>query len=269
MVSRCVSVKGKGPGHVDPRRARAYYQAMNETTNTSPVEQPDSGTRRGPAWVRPLVLAAVLAAVIVLARVLGLGDRLGAAREWIRALGPWGGVVFILLFAAGTVAAIPGSALTIAAGALFGSVWGFVVVNIGATLGAALAFLVSRYFARDAVARWVSGSERFRRLDRLTEEHGSIIVAITRLVPLFPFNLLNYGFGLTRVSFGTYLLWTWLCIIPGDFLYIAGADAVTQGITGGRVPWALLGALALAALLLTVLVRAARRRLGGQGKEQP
>ena len=214
---------------------------------------------------RPVALIVALVAVLVLARVLGLGDRLGALRDWIAALGAWGPVVFVFLYAGAVVAALPGSALTLAAGALFGSVKGVIVVSIASTLGASLSFLVGRYFAREAVANWLSTKEKFRRLDQLTEEHGAIIVALTRLVPIFPFNLLNYGFGLTRVRFWTYVFWSWLCMLPGTVLYVIGADAFTKGIAEGHVPWPLVGTLVAAAVILTLLVRHARRKL--QAKE--
>ena len=84
-------------------------------------------------------------------------------------------------------------------------------------------------------------------------------------MPIFPFNLLNYGFGLTRVRFWTYVFWSWLCMLPGTVLYVVGADAFTKGIAEGRVPWALVGTLVAAAVILTLLVRHARRKL--QAKE--
>jgi uncharacterized membrane protein YdjX (TVP38/TMEM64 family) len=214
-------------------------------------------------WWRPVALLVVLVTAIVLARMFGLGERLGDLRDWIRGLGAWGPVVFVPLYAVAVVAALPGSALTVAAGALFGSVLGVVVVINAATLGASLAFLISRYFARDAIARWLASNEKFRRLDQLTEEHGAIIVALTRLVPIFPFNLLNYGFGLTRVPFWTYVFWSWLCMLPGTILYVVGADALTQGLARGEVPWALIGALVAVGVVLTLLVRYARQRLQG------
>ena len=108
-----------------------------------------------------------------------------------------------------------------------------------------------------------------RQLDALTERHGAIIVAITRLVPIFPFNLLNYGFGLTRVPFWTYLFWSWLCMIPGTVLYVVGADAFTRGLAEGRVSWALIGALAVALLVLVLLVRYARRVLAEREAAAP
>lgn len=213
------------------------------------------------AWVRPVILVVALIAALVLAKTLGLGNRLGELRGWIDSLGAWGPVVFVFLYAAAAVAALPGSALTIAAGALFGSVVGVIVVTFGATLGASLAFLVSRYFARDSVSRWLAKSDKFRKLDEMTGKHGAIMVAITRLVPIFPFSLLNYGFGLTRVKFWTYVLWSGLCMLPGTILYVVGADAFTKGLEKGEVPWPLVGALLGAAAILTLLVRYARRIL--------
>lgn len=216
-------------------------------------------------WWRPVLLIVVIMAIFVLAKVFGFADRLGMLRDWIESLGAWGGVVFVFLYVVAVVAALPGSALTVAAGALFGSLLGVILVSIAATLGAALAFLIARYFARDAIARWLSTKEKFRRLDQLTEDQGAIIVALTRLVPIFPFNLLNYGFGLTRIPFWTYVFWSWLCMIPGTVLYVVGADAVTSGIAQGGVPWMLIGVLIGAGIILTFLVRSARRRL--QDKE--
>jgi uncharacterized membrane protein YdjX (TVP38/TMEM64 family) len=216
-------------------------------------------------WWRPVVLIAALIVIFILARIFGIGERLGELRTWITTLGGWGPVVFLLLYIAAVVAAIPGAAITVAAGALFGSIVGVILVSIGSTIGAGLCFLIARFFARGAVTRWTSSNEKFQKLDRLTEEHGAIIVAITRLVPLFPFNLLNYGFGLTKVPFYTYLLWSWICMLPGTALYVVGADAFAKGLSEGRVPWGLIGAVTVVAILLGVLVNQARKKL--QDKE--
>ncbi|MHC4713235.1 MAG: TVP38/TMEM64 family protein [Planctomycetota bacterium] len=212
---------------------------------------------------KPVVLLAAVIAVIVLARMLGLGGKLAALRSWMESAGRWGPVVFIVLYVAATVAALPGSVLTVAAGALFGSVLGVILVSAASTLGASLAFLVARHFARASVDQWLGASDRFRRLDALTEEHGYMIVAITRLVPIFPFNFLNYAFGLTRVKFTTYVFWSWLCMLPGTIVYVAGTDAVTTAIAERRVPWVLVAAVAAVIVILTLLVRQARRRLAG------
>lgn len=233
----------------------------SDTNKRKDAENIPGKKSRGQGLWRPIVLIAAIVVILIVAKTFGLGERLGALRDWIQALGPWGPVVFVFLYAVAVVAALPGSALTVAAGALFGSVLGVIVVSIASTLGASLSFLVGRYFARDAVAGWLSDKEKFRRLDQLTEEHGAIMVALTRLVPIFPFNLLNYGFGLTRVPFWTYVLWSWLCMLPGTVLYVVGADVVTKAVVQGKVPWALVGALVGAGVILAILVRQARRKL--------
>ncbi len=231
----------------------------NETPSPNQLTSGASPKQR--TWWRPLLLVAALATVLILARVFGLGDKLGALRDWLQGLGPWGPLVFVIIYSVAAVAAVPGSALTIAAGALFGSVLGVVLVSLGSTIGASLAFLVSRYFARDTVVTWLGTNEKFQRLDRLTAEHGAIIVALTRLVPIFPFNLLNYGFGLTRVSFWIYVFWSWLCMLPATVLYVVGADAIAKALSRGEIPWALVAVLTGVAVILTLLVKIARSKL--------
>jgi uncharacterized membrane protein YdjX (TVP38/TMEM64 family) len=245
-------------------------EASTGKTDSSPEpgsqDQPDKQKAPGGQWWRPVLLLGVVITILILAKFLGLTDRLGDLRDWIRSLGAPGALVFILIYVVAVVAAVPAAPISVAAAALFGSVWGVIVINIAATLGAGLAFLVGRYFARQAVVNWLGRNEKFRRLDELTEEHGAIIVALTRLVPVFPFNLLNYAFGLTRVPFWTYVFWTWLCIIPGTVLYVVGADAVLQGVAQGKVPWPLVLAFVVALVFLTILVRFAKRLL--QAREQ-
>ena len=226
-----------------------------QETNTSNAK----GKMQG-LW-RPIMLIAVIIIVLILARVFGLGKYLGNLQDWIKDLGFWGPVVFVIIYVGAVVVGIPGSAITIAAGALFGSVFGVILVSISSTLGASLAFLVARYFARDAIARRLSTQEKFSRLDQLTEKHGAIIVAITRLIPIFPFNLLNYGFGLTRVHFWTYVFWSWLCMLPGTVLYVVGTDAITSGISQGKIPWVLIGVVVGVGIMLVIITRYARRQL--------
>ncbi|MEW6338549.1 MAG: TVP38/TMEM64 family protein [Acidobacteriota bacterium] len=233
------------------------------TRRTKPASEAAAGasrTARRP-WLKPLLLGVAIVALLAAMRALGLGDRLGEVRAWILGLGAWGPAVFVSLYAIAVVAAIPGSLLTIAAGAMFGSALGVGLVSLGSTLGAALAFAVARWFARESVSQWLAGNAAFARLDRMTDEHGAIVVAITRLIPIFPFTLLNYGFGLTRVPFRTYVLWSWLCMLPGTILYVVGADAVVKGLAEGRVPWPLIGVVAGMAITLTFIVRRARRAL--------
>jgi uncharacterized membrane protein YdjX (TVP38/TMEM64 family) len=214
---------------------------------------------------RPILLIASIIAIFILAIVLGAGEKLGALREWIQSLGALGPAVFVGLYVLGVVAGIPGSALTVAAGGLFGSLLGVILVSLASTIGASFSFLIARYFARDAIANWLSKKEKFKKLDVMAVEHGAMVVAATRLIPIFPFNLLNYGFGLTKIPFRTYVFWSWLCMLPGTVLYVVGVDAVTQLIIQKKVPWILFGVVAGVGVLLVVLVKFARSKIKEKG----
>ena len=211
--------------------------------------------------IKPILLLAAVVVIIIISAKLGVGEKLGALQDWIRSLGVLGPLVFTAVYAGATVAALPGSALSILAGAIFGPVLGVIIVIFAATLGASLAFLVSRYFARSSIEKWLEGNEKFRKLDDLTAKHGDIMVAITRLVPIFPFNLLNYGFGLTRVRFRTYVVWSFVCMLPGTILYVVGSAAVAEAVREGKVPWTLVVVVALILGIIAVLGRQAMKRL--------
>lgn len=212
-------------------------------------------------WLKLLVALVTITALIILARWFGLYQQLNDFNEWVKSQGMLGPIIFIGVYALYTVLALPGSALTIMAGAIFGSFIGVSTVIIGATLGASLCFLISRYFARDWIAGMLAKNEKFKKLDSMTEKNGAIIVAITRLVPLFPFNLLNYGFGLTKISFSTYVLWSFVCMLPGTILYVVGTDAITTTLREGTIPWTLIVVVVLVVGILAVVVRKAKSKL--------
>lgn len=212
-------------------------------------------------------MIAVVLLLIWISFRFDLGERLGEVRHWIDAQGSAAPAIFVAIYVVATIFAVPAVALTVSAGALFGTFWGVVLVSIASTTGAALAFLIGRYLARDKVARWAQGHERFQRLDRMTERHGWIVVLLTRLVPLFPFNLLNYGFGLTRVRFGTYVLWSWIGMLPATVVYVAGADAIA-GSLDGEIDWVPVLLLLVAVVGLYFLVRKARRVLAEKDNDE-
>ena len=228
-----------------------------------------AGARGKDIWKLAL-FAAVVLSLIVLARVFGLGERLQELREWIAGMGTRGMAVYVGLYIVAVVAAVPGLPISIAGAAIFGALKGVILVSIGSTLGASAAFLISRYLARDAISRWLSRNEKFQRLDRLTEQHGAIIVAITRLVPLFPFNLLNYGYGLTRIPFWTYAFWSWLCMLPGTIVYLVGTDALVTAAATGTVPWLIVGGfvVALAGVILAVRIASGKLKEKEKNTEQ-
>ena len=198
---------------------------------------------------RALALVALVVAIMVLSKLFHLGDRLSLARDWISSLGNAAPYAFIGLYILATILALPGSAITVGAGAIFGSFWGVVYVSVASTVGATLAFLIARYLARESVSHWLEGNPKFQRLDELTRKKGGVIVALTRLIPLFPFNLLNYGFGLTHVKFSTYVLCSWLCMLPGTVLYVVGGDVIYEALITKSVPW-LLVAIVVGILIL-------------------
>jgi uncharacterized membrane protein YdjX (TVP38/TMEM64 family) len=187
-------------------------------------------------------------------------NRLDAAMliAWVDAAGPAGPLILIAIYAAATVLFLPGSPITLAGGALFGPIWGALFCLTGATLGAALAFLIARYLAGDWVQSHTKGL--LERLVRGVEAEGWRFVAFVRLVPLFPFNLVNYAFGLTRISFLSYLLATLVFMVPGALAYswlgFAGRQAITGGeglIRDGLIALALLATVAFLPRLLSRL----------------
>jgi uncharacterized membrane protein YdjX (TVP38/TMEM64 family) len=167
------------------------------------------------------------------------------------------------------VAFVPGSILTLAAGAIFGLVWGAIYVFVAATLGASLAFLVSRHLARAAIEKKIAGNARFAAIDRAVGAQGRKLVFLLRLSPIFPFNLLNYALGLTKVSFTDYAVAS-VGMIPGTILYVyygklagdvaalAGGAAVQKG--AGYYAVLVLGLLATV-VVTTLVTRTAQKAL--------
>lgn len=185
-----------------------------------------------------------------------------AMQQWVDGFGMAGPLVFMLLYAVGTVLFFPGSLLTLAGGALFGPVLGTFYNLTGATLGATLAFLVARYLAADWAERHSGG--RLGRLKRGVEDEGWRFVAFVRLVPLFPFNALNYALGLTRIRLWHYVLTSYVCMLPGALAYTYLGYAGREAMAGGE---GLIqkGLLALALLAVAMFLP----RLIGRLRQKP
>jgi uncharacterized membrane protein YdjX (TVP38/TMEM64 family) len=172
-----------------------------------------------------------LALVSVIGLAVAWRDRfdVAALQTWVESAGSAAPLVFIALYAAATVLFLPGSVITLAAGVLFGPVWGTLWSLTGATLGAALAFLIARYLGGDWIAR--RAGPRLSRLNEGVAAEGWRFIAFVRLVPLFPFNLLNYALGLTRIAFLPYVLASALFMLPGalafTWLGYAGREALS------------------------------------------
>ena len=198
-------------------------------------------------------------------------DLLKQALNWVGQLGPSGPIFFIGIYVVATVLFIPGSVLTLGAGAVFGVLWGSIYVSLAATLGATCAFLVGRYLARDAIARRIAGNERFAAIDRAVASEGWKIVGLTRLSPVFPFTLLNYAFGITRVKLGHYILASWIGMMPGTVMYVY-LGSLAKAASGERTrttgEWLLYAIGLLATVAVTVFVtRIAKKALAKQISE--
>lgn len=233
----------------------------------TPIEAGAAVRRRQIPLARIGIVLAALGALVVVGREAG--DQVPRFAHWVGSLGPWGPLAFAAGYALAVVAFVPGSLLTLAAGALFGLVKGTAVVLAGATLGSTAAFLLSRTVARDAVARRVEGDPRFAAIDRAIGTQGRRIVFLLRLSPVFPFTLLNYVLGLTRVRLIDYVAAS-VGMLPGTLLYVysgmvAGELATLAGSAGvqrGAPYWAVVGVGFAATAVATVFVtRIARRAL--------
>jgi len=208
-----------------------------------------------------VLLAVIGLAILAVVYRSNLESGFEALLDWARTLGPWGAAVVGVAYIPVCLLMLPGSPLTLGAGFLFGLAWGTAAVSLGSTIGACCAFLVGRFLARDWVAARLEGFPRFRAIDRAVGEHGFKIVVLTRLSPAFPFNVLNYAYGLTDVSFRNYAIGSWLGMLPGTLMYVYFGSAAksladilagkAQFGDGGRV---LFFVGLVATLVVTVLV---------------
>jgi uncharacterized membrane protein YdjX (TVP38/TMEM64 family) len=209
---------------------------------------------------RIIVLFVVAAIVIGAMIVLDIDTYLRATLDWIRDRGAIGVAVYCVVYVAATVLFVPGSILTLGAGLIYGVFLGTVYVSLASTAGGTAAFLVGRYLARDWVASKIADSERFTRIDKAVGREGWKIVGLTRLSPVFPFNLLNYAYGLTRVSLRDYFLASWIGMLPGTVMYVyIGSLAGSLATIGGEhtrttAEWILYGLGLVATIVVTVFV---------------
>ncbi len=238
---------------------------MNPHRDTVAVTDSESAPAKAGIRWKWLLFITVAVAFIVAAKFLNVQDLLKQALDRVGRLGPWGAVIFIAIYVVATVLFVPGSALTFGAGAIFGIVWGSVYVSIGSTFGATAAFLVGRYLARDSIARRIEGNERFAAIDKAVASGGWKIVGLTRLSPVFPFTVLNYAFGLTRVKLSHYVLASWIGMMPGTVMYVY-LGSLAKAATGERTrttgEWVFYGVGLLATVVVTIFVtRLAKRAL--------
>jgi len=211
--------------------------ATHAADTAIPEHAAPAGKAHGGPW-KLLILLGTLAALLVLGGVFREQVKQGFldVLDWLRSLGPLGPVLFGAIYVVACVLLLPGSVLTLGAGFVFGVAWGTVTVSIASTLGATAAFLVGRNFARDWIARKVAGRPRFAAIDDAVGREGFKIVLLTRLSPIFPFNMLNYAYGLTKVRTGPYMLASWIGMLPGTimFVYLGSLFGELAELAAGR-----------------------------------
>ncbi len=245
----------------------------NARTNRTAEGHNSPGLRR---W-KIVLLAAMVLAGMAASFLLPVRDWLVTALRWIDGLGPWSAALVIAIYVLACVLLLPGSVLTLGAGFLYGVLWATMIVSIASTLGATAAFLIGRYVARGWVSRKVAQRPGFQAVDDALGREGFKIVLLTRLSPIFPFNFLNYAFGVTQVPLWKFVLASWLGMIPGTIMYVYFGSVMGSfaQVAAGRsekspVEWIFFGAGLVIAVGVTLFVtRLARRALKQEVALQP
>jgi uncharacterized membrane protein YdjX (TVP38/TMEM64 family) len=208
-----------------------------------------------------LVFILILTAAGTLARHFGLTQYLEQERlkHWVDGFGTLAPLIYILIFATVPSLFLPGLPITLAGGLVFGPLWGTVYASVGSTLGAALAFLIARYFARKQIEDLLG--ERLKAIDEGVRKKGWVYVATTRLIPLFPYNLLNYAFGLTKIKFLEYFVTSWICMFPATAAYVMFSSSLLD-LLKGKISKEMVIGLLLILLVATVplVVKQIQRR---------
>jgi len=214
-------------------------------------------------------LAVAIGLVLVLSHFVPVVDVVASAQERVMRWGDWSGVCYPLLFALCNVLLLPGGILCVGSGFFFGLWWGFFIVLVGNSIGAAISFALSRWVGKHWFRRKLSGNATLRALELAVERDGWKIILLTQLHPLFPTSLINYFYGLTSIRFWTYMFWTSVGRAPGLFLYVYVGTLGQLGLNLARGKthpraveyWTWGGAFVISALLLLLLSRIAVRTI--------
>ncbi|MCC6795053.1 MAG: VTT domain-containing protein [Candidatus Hydrogenedentes bacterium] len=240
---------------------------MSINTDATFPRGPHGNSVAAATWIRRISIALSVLGLIALTRALPTAAALEAVIGWVESLGAFAPVAFVVAYFLATVLMLPAWPLSVAAGALFGFVFGTIVVICGATLGMAGSFLIGRYLARPAIERRFRHYPRFAAIDRAVGQGGWKIVALLRLSPAVPFNVQNYIYGLTAIRFWPCMIASAFAIVPGTFMYVyfgyagrAGINATGAEAGRGAGQWALLVVGLIASIAVTVYVTKLARK---------
>ncbi len=207
--------------------------------------------------------------LIVASFLLPVQNWAKAYQGWLESLGWFGWVAFVIIYAIATVFLVPGALLTLAGGLAFG-LWGFPLVLAGATTGASIAFLAGRYFVRNRVERAIENYPKFKAVDSAIKDEGWKVVGLLRLSPAVPFSLQNWFLGTTQVNFISYVIATFIGIMPGTLLYVwIGSLGATSSSENSTAKYIFLGVGLLATLAVTILIsKKASSKLEDHSKQE-
>ena len=205
--------------------------------------------------IKILITVGIVVAVYLVLRSYGVTDEIRLEnvpkiKTWVASFGKIAPLIYIGLYLVSTVFFLPGSPVTVLAGFVFGPLWGVFYASVASIISVSVAFLIARYVARDLVEGWVKDNAQFRKIDEQVEEQGWRILMFTRLVPIFPFNLQNYAYGLTSIRFSTYVLVSAIFMLPGTAVFVQLGGAFVSG--EGNI-WKTLLYLGVAGVLMLLL----------------
>lgn len=184
--------------------------------------------------IKILIAVGIVAVVYLVLRHYGITDEIRLEnvpkiKTWVTSFGRIAPLIYIGLYLVSTVFFLPGAPVTVLAGFVFGPLWGVFYASVASIISVSVAFLIARYVARDLVESWVKDNAQFRKIDAQVEEQGWRILMFTRLVPIFPFNLQNYAYGLTSIRFSTFVLVSAIFMLPGTAVFVQFGGAFVSG----------------------------------------
>ena len=205
--------------------------------------------------IKILIAVGIVGIVYLVLRHYGITDdirleNVPKIKTWVTSFGRIAPIVYMGLYLVSTVFFLPGTPVTVLAGFIFGPLWGVFYASVASIISVSVAFLIARYVARDLVEGWVKDNAQFRKIDEQVEEQGWRILMFTRLVPIFPFNLQNYAYGLTSIRFSTFVLVSAIFMLPGTAVFVQFGGAFVSG--EGDI-WKTLLYLGIAGVLMLVL----------------
>jgi len=214
--------------------------------------------------IKILITVVIVTTVYLVLRSYGVTDEIRLEnvpkiKTWVASFGKIAPLIYIGLYLVSTVFFLPGSPVTVLAGFVFGPFWGVFYASVASIISVSMAFLVARYVARDLVEGWVKDNAQFRKIDEQVEEQGWRILMFTRLVPIFPFNLQNYAYGLTSIRFSTYVLVSAIFMLPGTAVFVQLGGAFVSGEGNIWKTLLYLGVAGVLMLLLSLIPRLLRK----------